>query len=55
MPRVRVAVEEFCVLRTGARPEAVGRVAGHVNGQRSHRPDIVDFVEDPEIDWDLLR
>ncbi|AWT46817.1 MULTISPECIES: Imm1 family immunity protein [Streptomyces] len=53
--RILAAVEEFCRTRTGERPERIDWVAGHVNGQRLDRPSIVEFVEDPEIDWDSLR
>ncbi|WP_376777802.1 Imm1 family immunity protein [Kibdelosporangium persicum] len=53
--QIRAAVEEFCRIGSGARPESIDWVAGEVNGQRSDRRAIVDFVEDPEIDWDSLR
>lgn len=53
--RIRAAVEEFCSLGSGARPECINWVLGHVNGQRLDRPSIVEFVEDPEIDWDSFR
>ncbi|MGW0086117.1 Imm1 family immunity protein [Streptomyces sp. NPDC003393] len=52
--RVRAAVEEFVRIDTGERPECVGWVSGGVNGQRDDRPPMVDFVEDPDIDWGSL-
>ncbi|MER5200195.1 Imm1 family immunity protein [Streptomyces sp. NPDC002755] len=55
IPVVREAVEEFCRAGTGERPESIGWIAGEMNGQRSDRSPIVDFVEDPVLDWDSLR
>jgi hypothetical protein len=34
IPRVREAVEEFCRIGTGARPERISWVRGYVNGHR---------------------
>ncbi|MEU1618828.1 Imm1 family immunity protein [Streptomyces sp. NPDC005722] len=42
---VREAVEEFCRVGTGDRPECVEWVAGHFNGQRVDRDSIVDTVD----------
>ncbi|MER5770324.1 Imm1 family immunity protein [Streptomyces sp. NPDC001985] len=53
--KIQAAVEEFCRMNSGDRPGCVDWVTGHVNGQRLDRPSIVEFVEDPEIDWDSLR
>ncbi|MFE9107619.1 Imm1 family immunity protein [Actinomadura geliboluensis] len=53
--QVRWAVEEFCYERSGARPDCIRWVSGQMNGQRLDRPSIVQFVEDPEIDWSELR
>ncbi|MFI1947957.1 Imm1 family immunity protein [Streptomyces virginiae] len=53
--RIREAVEEFCRKGSGDRPECIDWVKGHVNGQRLDRPSIVEVVEEPDIDWDLLR
>ncbi|MGA4863687.1 Imm1 family immunity protein [Streptomyces lavendulocolor] len=53
--QIRAAVDEFCNARSGARPECLNWVAGRVNGERLDRPSVVEFVEDPEIDWDSLR
>ncbi|MER6102538.1 Imm1 family immunity protein [Streptomyces sp. NPDC001832] len=53
--RIRAAVEEFCRERSGERPKSLDWVVGHMNGQRLDRPPIVEFVEDPETDWDSLR
>lgn len=55
LAQVRNALEEFCRMRTGRRPECIAWTKGEANGRRLDRPPIVEFVEDPEIDWDLLR
>ncbi|GAA1441212.1 Imm1 family immunity protein [Nocardiopsis tropica] len=53
--QIQAAVEEFFRLASGARPECIKWVSGEVNGQRLDRPPIVDYVVDPDIDWDSLR
>ncbi|MEV6995620.1 Imm1 family immunity protein [Streptomyces sp. NPDC093228] len=53
--QVRAAVEEFCRKGTGERPECINWVPGEMNGQRYDRPPIMDFKEDPEIDWESLK
>ncbi|WP_158578520.1 Imm1 family immunity protein [Spongiactinospora rosea] len=52
--QVQEAVEGFCRAYSGDRPQCVGWVAGHVNGQRLDRPPITGAVEDPDIDWGSL-
>lgn len=49
LARVRAAVEEFCRVGTGDRPECVDWVPGHMNGQRVDRPPVVETVisQDP--------
>ena len=53
LERVRVVLEEFCRVGTGARPESISWVRGELNGQRSDEEPIVDWVEAPETNpWD---
>lgn len=55
LSQVQAAVEEFCRLCSGNRPECINWVAGHMNAQRLDRPFAVEVVEDPEIEWNSLR
>lgn len=34
IPQIRAALEEFCRVGTGDRPETIGWVHGHMNGMR---------------------
>ncbi|XUL90406.1 Imm1 family immunity protein [Streptomyces galilaeus] len=52
--QVRAAVEEFCRVDTGDRPECIDWVPGDLNGQRLDRPSMIETVEDPVIDWGTL-
>ncbi|MFJ3337639.1 Imm1 family immunity protein [Streptomyces sp. NPDC086766] len=54
LDRVRAALEEFCLSGNGDRPSCIGWVSGEANGQRLDRAPVVDFVEDPVIDWGSL-
>ncbi|WP_231330179.1 Imm1 family immunity protein [Actinomadura graeca] len=47
IPRVRAAVEEFCRLGTGDRPENIDWVPGRANGKRLDEPEdeLVDEVD----------
>jgi len=54
LDRVRAALEEFCLSGSGDRPSCIGWVSGDMNGQRLDRTPVVDFVEDPVIDWSSL-
>ncbi len=49
--RVHAALKEFCLSGSGDRPGCIGWVPGEVNGQRLDRASVVDFAEDPVIDW----
>jgi hypothetical protein len=44
--RVRAAVEEFCRLGTGDRPECISWVRGHLNGQRLDAEPMVEEIEE---------
>ncbi|WP_406177779.1 Imm1 family immunity protein [Streptomyces sp. NBC_00996] len=54
LEQVRAALEEFCRIGTGERPECISWAPGDANGQRLDRAPMVEQVEDPVIDWGSL-
>ncbi|MEV7783170.1 Imm1 family immunity protein [Kitasatospora sp. NPDC088351] len=56
LSRIRAAIEEYCRLGTGERPEGINWVTGEINGQRHDRPPFEEEVDEnySEPNWETF-